>query len=163
MHQQHQLFAFLTGRVRLLLVHGQKLVPLVLGSDPLFPQEPACGTWSVYLLHACFNHWDAQISLGSSARLVTRVCFTFTAALCRLLRANSSSQKTKRRQKGRRPRVPIASSAQLTFRQGFRQSSGKRPFPSEASSHAAARLSFVRWPAPLWVQSKLDCGMFYNH
>lgn len=64
----HQHFAFLTGRVRLLLVHGQKLVPLVLGSDPLFPQEPACGTWYVYLLHACFNHWDAQISLGSSAR-----------------------------------------------------------------------------------------------
>lgn len=60
---QRPLYVFLTGRVGLLLVHGQKLVPLVLGSDPLFPQEPARGTVGVYLLHACFNHWDAHTNL----------------------------------------------------------------------------------------------------
>lgn len=32
--------SFRTCRVGLLLVHGHKLGPLILGSDPLFPQEP---------------------------------------------------------------------------------------------------------------------------
>lgn len=73
-----QLFVLLTSRVWFLLVDGQKLVPLVLGSDPLFPQEPACETLAVDLLHACFNHRDSQTNLDPSARLlnVFAVCFT---------------------------------------------------------------------------------------
>lgn len=164
---QRPLYVFLTGRVGLLLVHGEKLVPLVLGSDPLFPQEPARGTFGVYLLHACFNHWDAHTNLTwLICPFITRVCSAFASTFIAPL--GLRKDKTRRAQPKRK--MPLHTCAHperhaIDISSGFRQLSAKRPFPREAraSSHSVALLSFVRSLAPLRVQSKLDCGVFYNH
>lgn len=60
--------SFRTCRVGLLLVHGHKLGPLVLGSDPLFPQEPTEQLALVFTARLVWLLGCTQISLGSSAR-----------------------------------------------------------------------------------------------
>lgn len=162
MHQR-PLYVFLTGRVGLLLVHGQKLVPLVLGPDPLFPQEPARGKFGVYLLHACFNHWDAHTNLTwLISPFITRVF------LCVRADVHCATWPSQRQNAARATQKENAFAHvwhAIDISSGFRQLSAKRPFPREAraSSHSVVSLSFVHSPAPLRVQSKLDCGVFYNH
>lgn len=117
-------FVFLTGRVRLLFVHGQKLVPLVLGSDPLFPQEPVCGTSAVYSLHACFNHWDAHTHRSHLAHLL--VCQMLRSALpstCQFVYVKTEKRKTACKL--------IATCVRSTFRQDFVscRANGKRSLP----------------------------------
>lgn len=158
MHQG-PLYVFLTGRVGLLLVHGQKLVPLVLGPDPLFPQEPARGTFGVYLLHACFNHWDAHTNLTWLIRpFITRVFLCVRADVhC----ATWPSQKTKcgaRDPKGKCPcaRVPIPSGTQLTFHQDFVscRPNGRSPEKPEPLH--------TRWLCCLLCARRHPCGSSLN-
>lgn len=76
---------------------------------------------------------------------VSRVCFAFSAAFFAFLASNRLG-KDKNPVKGERPRGPIPSRTQFTFRQDFvsRRANGRSP---QEPLHTQW-LSIVRWPAP---------------
>lgn len=134
-----------------------------------------CSRRSLHVEHSVFTYCmlalitgtHTQISLGSSAHLL----HVFFSAFAPTFIAPLGLRKDKMRRARPERKMPLSTCAHperhaIDISSGFRQLSAKRPFPREArasSSHSVVLLSFVRSSAPLRVQSKLDCGVFYNH